>query len=196
MNSTIPLIIDGQDIVLHSGERHFIDIPSPDVNGYTSFQGATKQLAIQAADSSARAFASWSKSKPTERRELLQKLANIFKNKIKAIEQICVEEIHCDPEYAQNIAQDGLDLIEECAALTTSAVLGSIPSVRGDAYGLVLKEPLGVILGIAPWNAPIILGLRAVMAPIAAGNTAIFKVFRKGYDFRLFILTYYLRDQN
>ena len=193
MNSTIPLIIDGQDIVLHSGERHFIDIPSPDVNGYTSFQGATKQLAIQAADSSARAFASWSKSKPTERRELLQKLANIFKNKIKAIEQICVEEIHCDPEY---IAQDGLDLIEECAALTTSAVLGSIPSVRGDAYGLVLKEPLGVILGIAPWNAPIILGLRAVMAPIAAGNTAIFKVFRKGYDFRLFILTYYLRDQN
>ncbi|PCH04679.1 Aldehyde/histidinol dehydrogenase [Penicillium occitanis (nom. inval.)] len=174
MNSTIPLIIDGQDVVLQSGERQF-DIPSPDANGYTSFQGATKQLAIQAAESSARAFASWFKTKPVERRELLQKLAQIFKSKVKEVEQICVEEIHCDAIYAQNIAQDGLDLIEECAALTTSAVLGSIPSVRGDGYGLVFKEPLGVILGIAPWNAPIILGLRAVIAPIAAGNTAILK---------------------
>ncbi len=70
----------------------------------------------------------------------------IFKSKAKEVEQISVEEIHCDAIYAQNIAQDGLDLIEECAALTTSAVLGSIPSVRGDGYGLVFKEPLGVIL--------------------------------------------------
>lgn len=196
MNSTIPLIIDGQDVVLQSGERQF-DIPSPDPNEYTSFQGATKQLAIQAAESSARAFANWSKTKPVERRELLQKLAQSFKSKVKEVEQICVEEIHCDAIYAQNIAKDGLDLIEECAALTTSAVLGSIPSVRGDAYGLVFNEPLGVILGIAPWNAPIILGLRAVVAPIAAGNTAILKVFKQVCAFLFFRkLMRYSRDLN
>lgn len=38
------------------------------------------------------------------------------------------------------------------------------------------NEPLGVILGIAPWNSPLILGMRAVIAPIASGNTAILKV--------------------
>jgi acyl-CoA reductase-like NAD-dependent aldehyde dehydrogenase len=160
------------------------------LDGYSSFQGATKELAIRAAESSARAFASWSKTDPVERRELLQTLAQIFKSKVKEIEQICMEEIHCDPVYAQNIAKDGLDLIEECAALTTSAVLGSIPSVRGDAYGLVFKEPLGVILGIAPWNAPIILGLRAVVAPIAAGNTAILKVAERSCVPLFFMLIY------
>lgn len=49
-----------------------------------------------------------------------------------------------------------------------------MPFVRS-GHGLVFKEPLGVVLGIAPWNAPIILGLRAVVAPIAAGNIAILK---------------------
>lgn len=40
---------------------------------------------------------------------------------------------------------------------------------------MVVKEPLGVQLGIAPWNAPLLLGLRAVATPIACGNTAILK---------------------
>lgn len=69
---------------------------------------------------------------------------------------------------------DSIGLIEEYASLTTSVATGSIPFIQ-EGYGLVLKEPLGVVLGIAPWNAPIILGLRAVVAPIAAGNVAILK---------------------
>jgi benzaldehyde dehydrogenase (NAD) len=35
---------------------------------------------------------------------------------------------------------------------------------------MALKEPVGVILGIAPWNAPIILGVRAIAVPLACGN--------------------------
>jgi acyl-CoA reductase-like NAD-dependent aldehyde dehydrogenase len=38
---------------------------------------------------------------------------------------------------------------------------------------LVLKEPYGVVVGIAPWNAALLLGLRAVCAPIACGNTVV-----------------------
>jgi acyl-CoA reductase-like NAD-dependent aldehyde dehydrogenase len=39
----------------------------------------------------------------------------------------------------------------------------------------VFKEPYGVVLGIAPWNAPYILGARAWLYPLVAGNTVIFK---------------------
>lgn len=64
------------------------------------------------------------------------------------------------------------------AALTTSGILGgSAPVVDDpDAHAVVVKEPLGVVLGIAPWNAPLILGFRAVAAAVAVGNTAILKV--------------------
>ncbi|KAJ7101396.1 salicylaldehyde dehydrogenase [Mycena belliarum] len=58
-----------------------------------------------------------------------------------------------------------------------SAILGSIPTMCQDegTTALVLKEPLGVILSMAPWNAPYILGVRAALYPLAAGNTVILK---------------------
>lgn len=74
---------------------------------------------------------------------------------------------------------DAIGIVEHVASLVTSGVLsGSVPESRASgSCAVVLKEPLGVVLGIAPWNAPLILGLRAVAAAVAAGNTAILKVY-------------------
>jgi acyl-CoA reductase-like NAD-dependent aldehyde dehydrogenase len=44
-----------------------------------------------------------------------------------------------------------------------------------DRLALIFKEPYGVVLGIAPWNAAFILAIRAVATPILCGNTAILK---------------------
>jgi acyl-CoA reductase-like NAD-dependent aldehyde dehydrogenase len=38
-----------------------------------------------------------------------------------------------------------------------------------------VREPLGVVAAFAPWNAPVILGIRAVAGPLAAGNTVVLK---------------------
>lgn len=38
-----------------------------------------------------------------------------------------------------------------------------------------LRQPCGVVLGIAPWNAPLILGTRAIAMPLACGNTVVLK---------------------
>jgi len=38
-----------------------------------------------------------------------------------------------------------------------------------------VREPVGVVVGIAPWNAPVVLGVRAVAAPLAYGNTVVLK---------------------
>ena len=40
---------------------------------------------------------------------------------------------------------------------------------------MALREPVGVLVGMAPWNAPVILGVRAVALPLACGNTVVFK---------------------
>lgn len=61
--------------------------------------------------------------------------------------------------------------------MTAGVLSGVVPVVRDpEAHAVVVKEPLGVVLAIAPWNAPLILGLRAVAAAVGAGNTAILKV--------------------
>jgi acyl-CoA reductase-like NAD-dependent aldehyde dehydrogenase len=38
-----------------------------------------------------------------------------------------------------------------------------------------VRQPAGVVLGVAPWNAPVILGVRAIATPLACGNTVILK---------------------
>ncbi|KAL4807918.1 Aldehyde/histidinol dehydrogenase [Aspergillus unguis] len=173
MQSTVPLIIDGQDILAPNDDRQGAILNKSD-SGPASYQGATKELAIQAAESSAKAFTTWSKTTPIERRGLLLKLAEILRSRAEEVQRICCEEIQCGPLWAEIITDGGIGLIEEYASLTTTVATGSIPFIQ-HGYGLVFKGPLGVVLGIAPWNAPIILGLRAVVAPIAAGNVAILK---------------------
>ncbi|KAL2820187.1 Aldehyde/histidinol dehydrogenase [Aspergillus cavernicola] len=169
----IPLIIDNQDILAPHSER-LGKIVNSTHKGSVFYQGATRDLAFRAAESSAKAYSMWSRVTPIQRRSLLLRLAEVLKTRAEEVKQVCCEEIHCGRLWADIITNDSIGLVEEYASLTTSVATGSIPfTQRG--YGLVLKEPLGVILGIAPWNAPIILGLRAVVAPIAAGNVAILK---------------------
>ncbi|MGB6307596.1 MAG: aldehyde dehydrogenase, partial [Steroidobacteraceae bacterium] len=66
-------------------------------------------------------------------------------------------------------------MIREAASLTTQIAGEVIPSDKPGCIALALREPAGVVLGIAPWNAPIILAVRAIATPLACGNTVILK---------------------
>jgi acyl-CoA reductase-like NAD-dependent aldehyde dehydrogenase len=66
-------------------------------------------------------------------------------------------------------------MVREAAAITTQIQGEIIPSDHHGTVAMALREPVGVILGIAPWNAPIILGVRAIAVPLACGNSVILK---------------------
>ena len=70
-------------------------------------------------------------------------------------------------------------MIREAAALTTQIAGEVIPSDKPGCMAMALKEPVGVILGIAPWNAPIILGVRSIALPLACGNTVVLEALRR-----------------
>jgi benzaldehyde dehydrogenase (NAD) len=50
-----------------------------------------------------------------------------------------------------------------------------IPSHIPGKRAFAVRQPVGVVVGIVPWNAPVILGTRAVAAPLAYGNTVVLK---------------------
>lgn len=78
--------------------------------------------------------------------------------------------------YTINI-QGSIDLLDELAAQVLESTGGFVQPSKQDANALamIIREPLGVQVGIAPWNAALFLGLRSVAIPIACGNTAILK---------------------
>ena len=66
-------------------------------------------------------------------------------------------------------------MFSEAAAQTTAVTGEIIPSDVPGLTAMGVRQPAGVLLAIAPWNAPVILGTRAVAAPLAYGNTVVFK---------------------
>ena len=63
----------------------------------------------------------------------------------------------------------------EAAALTTQIGGEVIPSDVPGSLAMGVRQPAGVVLGIAPWNAPVILAVRAIALPLACGNTVVLK---------------------
>ncbi|KNG81082.1 aldehyde dehydrogenase family protein [Aspergillus nomiae NRRL 13137] len=86
-----------------------------------------------------------------------------------------MEETGAGRMFVEKTFEMGAAFIKDFAARIPS-IEGSVPSVseQGEC-AMVFKEPYGVVLGIAPWNAPYILGTRAIALPLAAGNTAVLK---------------------
>jgi len=50
-----------------------------------------------------------------------------------------------------------------------------IPSDVPGKLAMGVRAPAGVVVGLAPWNAPVILGTRAVATPLAYANTVVLK---------------------
>jgi benzaldehyde dehydrogenase (NAD) len=123
----------------------------------------------------AAAFPAWSALGPNARRAVLTKAAAALEAKKDQFVEAMMAEIGATAGWAMFNLGLAAGMVREAAALTTQISGEVIPSDKPGTLAMALREPVGVILGIAPWNAPIILGVRAIAVPLACGNTVILK---------------------
>ncbi len=123
----------------------------------------------------AAAFPEWAATGPNARRAMLMKAAEEMEARKEAVVEAMMNEIGATAGWAMFNVALAVSLLREAAALTTQIAGEVIPSDKPGCMAMALKEPVGVILGIAPWNAPIILGVRAIAVPLACGNSVILK---------------------
>jgi acyl-CoA reductase-like NAD-dependent aldehyde dehydrogenase len=123
----------------------------------------------------AAAFPAWAAMGPNARRAVLMKAATALEARADAFVEAMMGEIGATKGWALFNLGLAASMVREAAALTTQITGEVIPSDKPGCLAMALKEPVGVILGIAPWNAPIILGVRAIAVPLACGNSVILK---------------------
>jgi benzaldehyde dehydrogenase (NAD) len=121
------------------------------------------------------AFPAWAAQGPNARRAVLTKAAEGLETRKDAFVAAMIAETGSTAGWAMFNLGVAVSMVREAAALTTQIAGEVIPSDKPGCLALALKEPVGVILGIAPWNAPIILGVRAIAVPLACGNAVILK---------------------
>lgn len=142
---------------------------------------ATRAAAASVADANAavdaahEAFAEWSQVGPHARRAKLLAAAEALEARTQAFIQHMVDETGATTGWAGFNVHVAAGMLREAAALTTQVAGQTIPTDVPGNFAFSMRVPCGVVLGIAPWNAPIILGTRAVATALACGNTVVLK---------------------
>jgi acyl-CoA reductase-like NAD-dependent aldehyde dehydrogenase len=131
--------------------------------------------AKRAVEAAVTAFPGWSHTLPSERQSLFLKAADILEKKRDEIVAVLAEETGCTFGFAMFQAGFTPGLLREAAAQAHQISGEIIPSDLPGAFYMAIRQPVGVVAGIGPWNAPLILSLRSICMPIAYGNTAVLK---------------------
>ncbi|TVY84269.1 Vanillin dehydrogenase [Lachnellula suecica] len=169
----VPLWINGKEEFTSST----FDVTSPNTNETCwKSASATKEDALRAVKSAQAAFPSWSNTKPTVRRDILFKAADLLEAQAQENGGYMMTEIGADTGSAMHfIVPLAISMLRDIAARITS-ICGSMPVCQDTGTSaIVFKEPYGVTLGIVTWNGPYVFGIRSAATAIATGNTAILK---------------------
>lgn len=174
MTYDVKLLIGADNAAASNGAT--VDRIGP-VTGKTEsvFAAATVDDVNAAAEAAQRAFSSWSKTGPNVRRRILLKAADAIEARAPEFTAIMMAETGATTLWGMGNAKLAAETVREAAAMTTRILGETIPSDRPGTVSLALRKPVGVMVGIAPWNAPVVLGARAIAMPIACGNTIILK---------------------
>lgn len=150
---------------------------SPLPSHQTSGMGSTAAVkaAIAAVDAAQAAFSDWAALGPAERRARIMRAADLLASKGDEFTALMAEEIGASSAWANFNVRLASGMLREAAAMTTQISGEVIPSDRPGSFAMALRQPVGVCLGIAPWNAPVILATRALAMPLACGNTVVLK---------------------
>ena len=105
----------------------------------------------------------------------LLKAADLMDARIDEIVATGIAETGATPGWLGFNVTLAANMLREAASMTTQIDGDVIPSDVPGNLALAMRVPCGVVLGIAPWNAPVILGTRALAMPLACGNTVVLK---------------------
>ncbi len=170
----VDFIIDGASVGATNGATFARHDP---VTGKVASEAAAAGAAdvAKVVEAASRAFPAWSETGPGERRALLLKAADLLESRTDDFIRLMTEEIGATGPWGGFNVHFAASLLREAAALTTQILGEVIPADKPGVLSLAMRQPVGVVLGLAPWNAPVILGVRALAAPLACGNTVILR---------------------
>ncbi|MFM8945042.1 MAG: aldehyde dehydrogenase family protein [Actinomycetota bacterium] len=116
----------------------------------------------------------WPRTSARERGRILLRAAEIVRREHERLAHL--ESTDCGKPIGEARADlDEVAFMFEYYGGWATKVHGEIPPVGPDALSLVVKEPMGVAVGITPWNYPLMMAVQKIAPALAAGCTFILK---------------------
>ncbi len=170
-----PLIIDGKEMQAVSGEcyRPINPANNQEIAGVASAGLEDVDLAVAAARG---AFDNgpWRRMTARARGDVLHKLAGLIRENIDEIAVCETENVGKPISSSRGEIGAGAYTFEYYAGAITKFFGETIP-VSGDGIDMTLREPVGVVAAIVPWNFPFCIACWKCAPALAAGNSVILK---------------------
>jgi len=131
--------------------------------------------ATKAIDAAEQAFPKWSSQTVYQRSQFLYKAHALMMQALERLAAVMTEEQGKPIQAARNEVRYGADFLLWYAEEAKRLYGRTIPSARADQRFLVLRQPVGVVGAITPWNYPISMITRKVAPALAAGCTIVLK---------------------
>jgi acyl-CoA reductase-like NAD-dependent aldehyde dehydrogenase len=142
---------------------------------YARVAAGGRKEAQLAVDAAANAFPAWSRTTPAERAKLFFNAAQIVNRRRTEIAEILALETGSTISFAT--------FQQDLVAATIEQAVGWMYLPKGEVletnmpgtHSIGVRRPLGVVASFTPWNGANVLSWRAVISPVAAGNTVVVK---------------------
>ena len=125
--------------------------------------------------SAAAAFPNWSSTTSQYRAGQLIALSQVIKAWSDTFCDLTIREIGTTRTWAEHNVEFAVEMLEAVASYADEVDRVEILPDEAGVISRAERSACGVCLGIAPWNAPLILGIRAIAAPLLCGNTVLLK---------------------
>ncbi len=182
-DSAIPIAASKPKLLLIDGQR----VPSVSGRTFTTLNPATEQVIATIAEgnevdvdravaAARRAFEGpWSTMRAAERGHILFRLVELMKTH--AGEIAALESLDAGKPISGVLRQDlpaAIDTLTYYAGWADK-ISGETVSTRSDALTYTLREPVGVVAVIVPWNFPLMIGMWKLAPALACGCTIVMK---------------------
>src|SRR5262245_55854416 len=170
------MLIDGRWVTAVSGKTFESRNPATGELLATVAEGDKEDI-DRAVAAARKAFTGpWSKWKPAERQMILLKLADLVDQHFEELASLDTYDMAAPTSRTRNSRQRATGMLRFYAGLATSIHGETIDnSLPGEIFSFTLKEPVGVVGAIIPWNGPLTATIWKIGPALATGCTVVLK---------------------
>src|ERR1700730_8123194 len=136
---------------------------------------ATREEARAAVEAASKAFQSWRRTPAPARGKIGAKAARLMEEGKEELEQVLTREEGKTLSESRGELQRSINVAEFCAGesrrMNGETILSELPA----NFAYTIKQPLGVVACVTPWNFPVAIPVWKIAAALVAGNTVVFK---------------------
>ncbi|QDX80252.1 aldehyde dehydrogenase [Denitratisoma sp. DHT3] len=172
VRSPMDLWIGGQHVAPATG-RYFIDRNPEDDAPYAQVAEAGADDVDRAVQAAHAAFDGYRRTLAADREAWLSRAAAIVERRRQEFVDVLTDEVGSPFGKAQFEVQYAINCLRAAAGVARRVTGQTIPSETPGRFSMTVREPLGVIASITPFNVPLLKNVKLSSTPLATGNTVV-----------------------